>query len=90
MKGLKLGLAGIAILAIGSCAVAPHLDRDSYTVTVTEKQVKRYDDKDKYLIFTKAQDGSTKVFENTDSLIELKFNSSDVYGKLQEGPLRGN
>jgi hypothetical protein len=32
----------------------------------------------KYLIFT-----DQEVFENTDSLLFLKFNSSDVYGKLR-------
>lgn len=35
----------------------------------------------KYLIFT--EEG--EVFENTDSWLRLKFNSSDVYGQLEEG-----
>ena len=34
----------------------------------------------KYLIFTKDE-----TFENVDSWLALKFNSSDVYGALQEG-----
>lgn len=34
----------------------------------------------KYLIFTDAE-----TFENTDSLLALKFNSSDVYGAIQIG-----
>lgn len=34
----------------------------------------------KYLIFT-----DTETFENTDSWLALKFNSSDVYGKLEKG-----
>ena len=34
----------------------------------------------KYLIFTDAE-----TFENTDSWLALKFNSSDVYGSIQKG-----
>lgn len=34
----------------------------------------------KYLIFTE-----NEVFENTDSLIALKFNSSDVYNHIKPG-----
>lgn len=34
----------------------------------------------KYLIFT-----DREVFENTDSLLRLKFNSSDFYGRIKVG-----
>lgn len=34
----------------------------------------------KYLIFT-----DKEVFENTDSLLAFKFNSSDLYGKIHKG-----
>ena len=34
----------------------------------------------KYLIFTDAE-----TFENTDSLLAMKFNSSDLYGSIKEG-----
>ena len=34
----------------------------------------------KYLIFT-----DVETFENTDSLLALKFNSSDVYGSMKQG-----
>ena len=52
----------------------PHFSRETITSTVKEKEVKRYGGKDKYLIFT-----DKEVFENTDSWIELKFNSSNLY-----------
>ncbi len=83
---LRVGLtvAGIAAL-VGSCAASPHFDRDTYRATVTEKVVKRYDKSDKYLIFTKLEDGSIRIFENTDSLLEGKFSSSDLYAKLEAG-----
>ena len=34
----------------------------------------------KYLIFTESE-----TFENTDTILALKFDSSDVYGKLEPG-----
>lgn len=40
---------------------------------------------DTYLIFTKLEDGKTRVFQNTDSFLEFKWDSSDVYGKLEVG-----
>lgn len=54
--------------------------RETITVTVTDKTVKRYDDKDKYLIYTDAG-----TFEITDEVLAGRFNSSDDYGKIQIG-----
>lgn len=34
----------------------------------------------RYLIFTEQE-----VFENTDSMLYLKFNSSDIYGRIKRG-----
>jgi len=62
-----------------------HIDREAYTVTVTEKTVKRYGDEDKFLVFAKTEDGRAMVLENTDSLIEGKFNSADIQAKLEVG-----
>jgi hypothetical protein len=74
----------LSVVGIGALSILPHFTKNTYEVTVTEKQVKRSDDSDKYLIFTQLSDGNVRVFENTDSLIEGKFNSSDVYAKLKE------
>lgn len=71
---------GVAI--VGS--IIPHTMKNTYTVTITDKQVKRSNDSDKYLIYTKT-DGKTRVFKNTDSLLEGKFNSADVYAELEIG-----
>jgi hypothetical protein len=72
----------ILILAIPVMIILPHFLRYSDKITVSEKTVKRYGtgntSQEKYLIFT--TDG--RVFENTDSLLEWKFDSSNVYGKL--------
>lgn len=68
---------------IGGVTGIQHLSRNTYQVTITDKQVKRGDKSDKYLIFTQSKDGKTIVFENTDSLIEGKFDASDMYGQLK-------
>ena len=84
-------LAGLGVLAL---AVGPsHLDRDSYTVSVIGTQTKRdpSGNKDKYLVMAKvlAEDAvalenpEEKVFENTDSSVEFKWDSSTLQAKLQ-------
>ena len=54
------------------------------TVKITDKIVKMDKSGDSvtstYMIFTE-----NETFKNTDSLLFWKFNSSDVYGKLQKG-----
>jgi len=56
----------------------PYWTREVKTVNVTGTLVKRYkDDADKYLVFT-----TEGVFENTDSLAYVKFDSSDLQAKL--------
>lgn len=89
---LKIGIFGGAIcLALAGCGgcvgvgIGAHMDRETYRITVQEKQVKRYNKSDTYLIFGVLPDGSKKVFENTDSILELKWDSSDIYAQLEEG-----
>lgn len=65
-----------------------------YTVTVTDKDRITESSKDsdgnsetssKYLVFADDENGNSLVFENTDCFIRLKFNSSNLQGKLKEG-----
>ena len=77
-------IGAIILLGIGGNFTL-HGNKTEYKVIITDKQVKRKDKSDKYLIFTKTENGETRVFENTDSLIEMKFNSSDVYAELEIG-----
>lgn len=59
---------------------------ETYIVaTVTDKNVKRTDNDDVYLIYTKTTEGTTAVFEVTDSLLAGRFNSSDVYAEIEIG-----
>jgi hypothetical protein len=50
------------------------------TVKKTERIVSPDGKSSKYLIY--AEDG---VYENTDNILRMKFNSSDIYGQLQNG-----
>jgi hypothetical protein len=85
IKAGMIGLVGLVVISSVGTSIAAHFDRDTYIGIVTEKQIKRYNEQDKYLIFTKLSNGEVRVFENTDSLIEGKFNSSDVYGSIEKG-----
>ena len=63
--------------------LAPFTTRSDVLATVTDKErVTSSDGKtvdSKYLIFT-----DKEVFEDTDSFILFKFNSSDIYGKIMK------
>lgn len=89
MRGslMKVVFVLVAVVLVGSCGVgcASYFVRNEYEATVTDKQVKRQEKKDTYLIFTKLRDGSVRVFKNTDSTLYWKFNSSDVFAKLEKG-----
>ncbi len=53
--------------------------------TVVDKSVKRDGDSDKYLVYTKTAEGTTEVFEITDSFLAGRFNSSDIYADIEIG-----
>lgn len=55
----------------------------TYTVTVTDKDVKNSSSNSKYLVFTKLENGETKVFSVEDSLFKWRWNSSDVYADIE-------
>ena len=81
---MTLGIATILGGTVGRATI-PHVAKDKLEVTVNEKVVKRYNNRDKYLIFTTKFNGEKEVFEDSDSLISRKFNSSDVYASLESG-----
>lgn len=81
-------LIGLVIFGYAVYKVGPHLNRNIYSISVSDKEVKTYYKKDeepkcKYLVFAKLDDDSVRVFENTDSPLELKFGSSNVQGMLE-------
>lgn len=64
----------ITIVAQPFYAYGTHKDT---VINVTNTEVKRYNETDKYLVFS-----DHGVFENTDSLLYFKFDSSDVQNEL--------
>lgn len=73
---VALGLVSVGIYGAYE-AVNPTKD---VTVTVTDKVVKNSKNDSTYLIFT-----DKGVFEDSDSLINGKWNSSDLYNELKVG-----
>ena len=78
----KLIAAGIGLVGL-STLLDPHCYVRHYDVTITDKQIKRIDGKDTYLVFGLLDDGSPRVFKNTDSRLYWKYNSSDINALLR-------
>jgi hypothetical protein len=57
----------------------PHFIRSTHIVTITNKQVIKRNNINKYFIYTQTEEGDIKVYENADNFLELKFNSEDIY-----------
>lgn len=84
----KLLIPGAILLIVGVGVLSTcveYSNTNNYTVTITDKQVKRKDEEDIYLIFTKLENGETRVFRNEDAFFKGKFNSSDMQAKLEIG-----
>jgi len=62
----------------------PRAYRGSVTVIIKDKERINYEDegqpKSKYLVYS-----DDEVFENIDDWFYFKFNSSDIYGQLNQG-----
>jgi len=73
------GVVVIALLIIGAITSA-YWSHDTVVVTVKDKERVNSGDSSYYLVFTE-----NEVFKNKDSLLYMKFNSSDLYGELDKG-----
>ena len=72
-----ISVAIIVLVLIGYVCMVYFTREDvTFDVTKTERVVDK--DSSKYLIYTK-----NETFENTDTIWYLKFNSSDIYGKIK-------
>ncbi len=68
-----------------SCSYALS-DETTYTATVTKMEVKNKSNDSKYLVFTRLVDtDEVRVFQITDSYSHARFDSSDLYGTIEEG-----
>ncbi|MBI1214472.1 MAG: hypothetical protein GC185_01475 [Alphaproteobacteria bacterium] len=80
---LVLAFAAVAVVGVGSEYMYQTSGHEHVIATVTDKDRQITTDSDghaqsKYIVFT-----DKEVFENSDSLLRGKFNSSDIQGKLK-------
>jgi hypothetical protein len=83
MNSISLSIIGAII--IGLLAALPlyvYGTADKASCTIVDKERVVTNETSRYLIFCE-----TEVFENTDSLLRLKFRSSDFYGALKIGEM---
>ncbi|MBK5242639.1 DUF1523 domain-containing protein [Clostridium sp.] len=69
----------IVIVMIGVSILFPHFIRSTYIVTIANKRVVKRDNIDTYLIYTQTENGDIRIFNNTNSLLEFKIHSEDLY-----------
>lgn len=88
MRGMTV--LTIVFIVLGVIISIPFNFNDhTYTVVVTDKErIVKGNGKStdsKYLIFADDVNGGSRVFENTDTLLRLKWNSSNIQGQLKVG-----
>ena len=77
---LVVAVIAIILISIPISCVASKSNQEDVNITVKEKIVKNTSKSSKYLIFTNGE-----VFENTDDIVFLKYNSSDIQSQLEVG-----
>lgn len=89
--GIKRSIVCIIFfIVLGAVISIPFNFNDhEYTVVITGKERVVNEGEEstvsKYLIFAEDKDGESRVFENTDTSLRLKWNSSNIQGELKEG-----
>ena len=78
MKNILIILVVAAVLF--GYPAAYYMSSEDITITVTKSERVTKGDNSKYLVYTDAE-----TFENTDSYLSWKFDSSDVHGHLKDG-----
>lgn len=84
ITAIVLIIAIVAVFSVAFWGISAITQKD-YVITVTEKERVQTGESSKYLIWGNDNDGNLYVFENVDSLVRFKFNSSDVYGEIEIG-----
>ena len=75
-KIVSIAIAGVALAGVG---VVSYFVSDTVDTRIIDTQVKRYNNSDKYLIYT-----DSGVFENTDAWYRFKFRSSDLQSQAMK------
>jgi len=70
--------------SIGGCAMQNFATKEK-VYTVTEKGIKNSKDKGLYLIYVKDEDGKTQTLCVKDTMWHWRWDSSDVYAKIEVG-----
>lgn len=76
----KIIIGLIIVAIIGFYPTCYYLSSEVITITVNKTERVTKGDDSKYLVYT-----DEETFENTDSWLYVKFDSSDVHGSLKEG-----
>lgn len=86
MFGMIVFMIVFIVLGVG-ISITFNFNDHEYTVVVTDKEriVEGSEESSKYLIFADDVSGESRVFENTDTLLRLKWNSSNIQGQLKVG-----
>ena len=69
----------LIVVGISSCTACTSFNDHTYTVKVTDKERIQNAKGSYYLIYGFDESGNSKVFQNTDTLLRGKFNSSNIY-----------
>ena len=82
-KVIVIGVIFIGIV----CTLSVNFNNsvEVHTATITDTVIKRQGETDIYLVYTKSDSGNIAVYENSDSFIKGKYNSSDLQAKLEKG-----
>lgn len=81
-NSLKIKVGAVVIITIlisGLVYCFPHFIRSSYKIVVIDKRIIKQHNTERYIIYTQLDDGRLRVFENKNSLLELKINAQDIY-----------
>jgi len=84
MKKFKVFL-GVVVLFLIVIFTYPYYTADTYTGTISGKEVKRIEGVDTYLVYLKEDDWTPQTFKIKDSLAYLQFRSSDLFWSLNNG-----
>ena len=76
---------GVLVFFVYACFRLTVFNDKVITACVTGKERVNSTEGSKYLVFAQDQNGNPVVFENTDSFLRMKFNSSDFYAGIYVG-----
>lgn len=83
-KQMKFLIALLIVLFFTWPVVAHFGFKDTVQFTVEHRERVMSGNSSRFMVWGNTQ-GTTEVFENTDSWLALKFNSADLYGVMTEG-----